>query len=431
MELKTAASLLESILREQGIQKYSCTVSESEKQELNLENNGFKLMRTVFNHSASARVFTGARAGSAGANDLTESGLRKLVADARAASESASEDPCHDIAPNQGSEVFRQGVREPDMDRFIGRIREFLDTVAREYPEIRIMTGAGSFDRWHWISRNTSGTEFEGFGGQYSFSIEFCASDAERTTGFDFAGFSAKDLDRPFMETGDVRRHLEDIRHSIHPETLEGKFEGTMIMTPGCAADFIYMLLGNYICDGVIINGTSQWLDKVGQKVADEKLTVTLDPFDERIVNGERGTSNGFRTEKVTLIDKGVLKAHWLSLYGANKTGRPVVKNTGNSLVFSPGDRALADMIASVDKGLVVGYFSGGEPGTNGEFSGVAKNSFLVENGKIKGAVTETMVNGNLAEAFRHIRGISKELVCDGGSVLPWIAVDGIIISGK
>jgi PmbA protein len=70
-------------------------------------------------------------------------------------------------------------------------------------------------------------------------------------------------------------------------------------------------------------------------------------------------------------------------------------------------------------------------PGANGEFSGVAKNSFLIERGKITGAVTETMVNGNLGEAFRRIKGVSKEVLCDGGSVVPWIAVDGIVISGK
>ena len=431
MDKRAAADLLERILREQKIEKYSLFLNQSEKQELNLENGGFKLMRTVFGNAASVKVFTGTKMGSASGNDMTEEGLRKLVDEARAAAESASEDPCHDIAPDQGKELFRRGVCEPDMDRFIERIREFLDTAAKEYPEVRIMAGAGVFDRWNWISRNTNGTEFEGIGGQYQFYVEICASDGERTTGLDYTGVTTKTLDRPLIETGDFRRRLEDIRRSIHPETLEGKFEGTVILTPSCATEFIYMTLGNYISDSVIINGTSLWLDKVGEQVADEKLTVTLDPFDERIVSGECGTANGFRSEKVTLIDRGVLKTHWLSLYGANKTGRPVVRNTGSDLVVAPGDRTLEELIASVDRGLILGGFSGGQPGTNGEFSGVAKNSFLIENGKVKCAVTETMVNGNLGEAFRRIRGISKEVLCDGSGVVPYIAVDGIVISGK
>ena len=67
------------------------------------------------------------------------------------------------------------------------------------------------------------------------------------------------------------------------------------------------------------------------------------------------------------------------------------------------------EIIASVDKGILMGSFSGGEPGTNREFSGVAKNSFLIENGKITKAITETMVNGNLGDMFGKIREVSKE----------------------
>ena len=431
MTIRDTADRMDRILQKEQPGKYRYTISQSEKQELNLENGGFKLLRTVFSNSASLRVFQGAKMGAASGNDITENGLEKLAAAAKAAAESASEDPCHDIAPDQGKDVFLQGNTKPDMDRFIERIKEFLKTAAEEYPKVRIMSGIGSYDRWNWISRNSNGTEFEARAGQYHFSVEICASDGDKTTGLDYTGFSTKTLDVPFMEMGDLRRRLEDIQKSIEPERIQGKFEGPVIITPGCAEDFIFMTLSNYIGEGVIVNGTSQWLDKVGEQVADEKLTISLKPFDERIVTGERATANGFRTEEVTLIDKGVLKTHWLSLYGSNKTGRPVVKNTGSDLVVEPGDKTLEELIASVDKGLILGGFSGGNPGTNGEFSGVAKNSFLIENGKVKCAVTETMVNGNLAEAFRHIRGISREVLCNGRSVVPYIAVDGIVISGK
>ena len=45
--------------------------------------------------------------------------------------------------------------------------------------------------------------------------------------------------------------------------------------------------------------------------------------------------------------------------------------------------------------------------------------------------MTETMVNGNLGDAFRNIRGISREVLCNGSMVIPYIAVDGIVVSGK
>ena len=430
-EMRKTADRFNRMLAGEKIAKYTYTLSESEKQELNVENGSFKLMRTVFNKNGSLRVFMNSRMGSANGNDITEEGLAKLIADATAAAESSPEDPCHDIAPDQGKDVFRQGTQEADLDGYVARIREFLDTVAKDYPKVRIMAAIGSFDRWHWLSRNTNGTEFEGFGGQYGFSVEICASDGEKTTGLDYSGISAKDLDKPLIEMGEIRTKLESIQNSIYPDTMQGKFEGTVILTPGCAAEFLYMLLGNYAGSRVIMDGTSLWLDKVGEKVADEKLTVALKPYDDRIVNGERGTGDGFRSEDVTVIDKGVLKTHLLNLYASKKTGRPVVKNTSFDMVVDPGDTPLAEMIASVDRGLILGGFSGGQPGTNGEFSGVAKNSFLIENGKIKNAVTETMVNGNLGEIVKRIRAVSKELCADGGMVMPYIAVDGIVISGK
>ena len=430
-EFRKMADRFEQMLAAEKIGKYTFCLTESEKQELNVENGSFKLMRTVFNNNGSLTVFADNRKGSAGGNDITEEGLKKLIGDARAAAESSPADPCHDIAPDQGKHVFRQGVQEADLDGFVSRIREFLDTVAKDYPKVRVMMAIGSFDTWHWLSRNTNGTEFEGFGGQYGFSIEICATDGEKTTGLNYTGVSMKSLDRPLIEIGEIRNKLEDIQNSIYPDTLEGKFEGTVILTPDCAQEFLFMLMQNYISSSVIMDGTSLWLDKVGEQVASEKLTVALKPFDDRIINGERGTGDGFLAEDVTLIEKGVLKTHWLNLYAANKTGRPVVKNTGSDMVVEPGDTALADIIASVDKGLILGGFSGGQPGTNGEFSGVAKNSFLIENGKIKNAVTETMVNGNLGEIVRNIRAVSKELCVDGGMVMPYIAVDGVVVSGK
>ena len=430
-ELREVADLFDDILKDKKIEKYNYVLVQSEKQELNVENGEFKLMRTVYDYYTSLKVYKDNKMGSSSGNDLSREALVKLAEDSDSAAQSSPEDPCHDIAPDQGKELFRQGIYEPDMDKFIERIQECLDTIKKEYPKVLVMAAVGSYDRSHWISRNTNGTEFEDYSGHYSFYINISASEDGVNTGISGAFVEVDNLDKPFLELGSMRQSLEDSRNSIHTKSLDGKFDGTVILTPGAASQFISMLIGNYISDGVIIDGTSLWLDKVGEQVASDKLTVSKKPFDDRIVSGERGTQNGFRAEDVTLIEKGVLKTHSLTLYAANKTGRKVVKNTGWDLVIEPGDKSLDEIIKSVDKGLIMGGFSGGQPGANGDFSGVAKNSFYVENGEVKYAVSETMVNGNLGDIFKNIRDISKELVCDGTSVVPYIAVDGVVISGK
>jgi len=88
-------------------------------------------------------------------------------------------------------------------------------------------------------------------------------------------------------------------------------------------------------------------------------------------------------------------------------------------------------MISSIDKGLLLCRFSGGNPSDNGDFSGVAKNSYLIENGKISKPVNETMIAGNLGEMIKNIANISKEKIDYGSEIYPWIQVKGITISGK
>jgi PmbA protein len=88
-------------------------------------------------------------------------------------------------------------------------------------------------------------------------------------------------------------------------------------------------------------------------------------------------------------------------------------------------------MIKGVKKGLLLNRFSGGAPGANGDMTGVAKNSFLIEDGKITDALSEVMISGNLASMLKDVTAISKERINNGDSILPWMKVGNIVISGK
>ena len=83
-------------------------------------------------------------------------------------------------------------------------------------------------------------------------------------------------------------------------------------------------------------------------------------------------------------------------------------------------------MISGIDRGLIVNRFSGGQPSSNGDFSGVAKNSFLIEKGKVSSAVSETMISGNIIDMLNNIVAISKEQTTDGLSFMPWAEFDGV-----
>ena len=316
------------------------------------------------------------------------------------------------------------------MPAFYDRVQEAMDTVAREFPKVLLGQIIAGFCRETTWYRSSSGSSFETRDGYYDVSMEFAGHEGDRTTGLCYGGVSMKDLTRPVLDCGMLRTLLGDAEKSLHTVPVQGKFEGDVILTPGALAEFTDMLLDNFVSSRVILAGTSLWLDRIGEKVASEKVSVSLMARDERICRLEPYTADGYLSEDVTVLDHGVLSSHLLDLYTARKTGRNVTKNSSSALVFAPGGDSLESMVRSVKRGLLVGGFSGGEPGTNGEFSGVAKNSFYIEDGEIRGAVMETMISGNLQDIFSRVRAVSDIEVMDGVTVFPYLLTEGVVISG-
>ena len=285
--------------------------------------------------------------------------------------------------------------------------------------------------KYHSVYRNTNGTEFESFEGLYYISLMFSAHEGDATTSFFSSGIQTTSLDRPFIELGCMEKDLADAEASLATVPVDGKFEGTIILTPNSLTDFLYSALGNFTSNNAILEKTSIWLDKLGKQVADPRITISVRPSDARIVCGEHYTGDGFLSEDYDVIRDGVLQSFMLNLYTANKTGYERAANSSYSLVIEGGDTPYEELVGGIKKGIIVGRFSGGQPGSNGDFSGVAKNSFLIEDGRIAGAINETMISGNLAELLNHLIAISSEAVASGSTVLPYMAFDGIVISGK
>ena len=413
------------------IKKYSYHLVEKETRELSAENGEFSLLRTLFDNSATLSAFVSGKNGVVRGNDFSDAGIDALVKSAVLSAQASVKDTAHDIAPEQEPAKFRQGNLKPDFDRFFERIKELLSDIRTEYPKIQIMNVIGEYVKTHSLMRNSNGVDFEQTAGQYVVMLEFAGHEGDKTTSLEGTSIQIRDLDSRLIDRGSLRDHLDNAQKQLVQIPLSGKFTGSVIFTPELFAEFMAMVESNYISDGVMIDGTSLWKNKLGKKVADDRLTVTLKSHDKRIVIGERYTVDGFRTEDLPLIENGILKNFAIGLYASKKTRKPVSKNSSMDLVVKPGRTPLDQMIAGVGKGLIVGGFSGGQPGTNGDFSGVAKNSYYVENGRIMGAVSEVMINGNLGNALKDIRAISSEYLADGGIVVPYVLVDNIVISGK
>ena len=416
---------------EAGVDKAYCSAAEGEKREFNVDGGRFTLMRTLYDNALTLSVITGGKRGSVVVNRLDSDAVEKAVSDAVEIARAGEPDEAFDIAPNAGEHEFTEGCPDGDIEKLFDRASELLAEVGRRHPRIIVEQMIVTHSRTRGVYRNTSGSLFRTLKGAYSVELMYSAHDGEESTSFFSTGAVTGDLSVPFINLGSIERDLADVEAQLGPITLEGKFVGCALMPPGCLSSFISDIAGNFASDMSLLDGTSIWKDSLRQQVADPRITIKIDPLAPEIVCGERYTSEGFISEPYYFIKDGVLESFMLSLYAANKTGRERAKNSSFSLIVREGKDSLASIIAGIDRGILVGRFSGGEPGASGDFSGVAKNSFLIENGRITKPLSEVMISGNLASMLNSVRRISRERVFDGASALPYMAFDGITIAGK
>ncbi|MCL1987178.1 MAG: TldD/PmbA family protein [Firmicutes bacterium] len=430
-EITSIAEYAMDELKKAGAQKAACTVSQSKTDELNIEAGKFSLMRTLFSDNLHMKALVDGKKGTISVNKLDKASINEAVADTIALAKSGTADAAEDIAPLAENKQFDQTIGGANMDKLFSRTKDFVDQTTDEFPKIILGECSSQFSNTNFVHVNSNGVNFSNSLEYYHMSSMFSAKDGTESTSFYGYGTIMNSLNTPFIDVGLQRTLLEEAVNSIKTRMVEGKFVGKVIVTPTCADMLWGTVMGCFLSEYSLISGTSRWKDSLGEKVADKQLTFSAIAHNPDIVLGEKITGDGFESQNFDFIKDGILQSYGLSLYGANKTGKPRSLNSSGSWAIAPGETSLADMIKSVDKGIIIGRFSGASPGPSGDVSGVAKNSFLIENGKVTDALGETMISFNVFDVIQEIVAISKERVVDGYSLMPWCCVDGVTVSGK
>ncbi|MDR2605679.1 MAG: TldD/PmbA family protein [Oscillospiraceae bacterium] len=430
-ELYDIAQFALDTAAELGAEGAAVSLSRGQGDELNVDAGQFSLMRSVFDAAIGIKVIVGGCKGSVSINKLDKESVQKAVSQAVEAAKLSEPDDAEYIADSIGEHEFEYGAITGDLDKLYERVTEFLGTCKAEYPKLDILQLITSYDSGTSLYANSNGSRVYSHTGNYSFSVEFSARDGDNTTSMNGVGVGVDELDTPFIERGDIRRSISAMEAQLNTVPVEGKFVGKLLVSPDCFYTFVYYVLANCVMDGALIRGNSPWKDKLGEIVADSKLSVTADSLDSRIVGSSFVTSDGHLKKAHTIIENGKLVNFQLGQYAAKKTGQSRAGDYSTAFIIPGGDKSFEEMLSSVDNGLLINRFSGGNPATNGEFSGVAKNSFLIKDGKITDAVSETMISGNLLDMLKNILALSQERLIDGGMVVPWALFDGVTISGK
>lgn len=204
----------------------------------------------------------------------------------------------------------------------------------------------------------------------------------------------------------------------------------TVILEPSAVLDLLAFLWYDFAATSHI-DKLSCFLDKVGQKVLGDNITVYDDAY-HPLQNGAPFDGEGMPREKVTLIDKGVIKN---LVYGRRAAKKLGAKPTGHGLaepntegeyplniVMEGGNTSLEEMIATTGRGILltrVWYVREVDP-TKKIVTGMTRDgTFLVEDGKIKHGVKNFRFNESIIELLNRVQALGPAVRTAGEEGFP------------
>ncbi len=426
-----AAELVLAEIKAIGADEGETWVSRNVLTELYYELGKISMVRTVFSDKVSIKLLKDKRKGTINLNSFDPADIKQAVADAWQAAQSAAPDEAEGIAELQENVSFSSGEGKPDLALMYQQLTDLLADVRMDFPKISFDSIGVEHNYSEKVYANTNGVRLSDEQGVYQLSNMFMAKDGDLTSSFNYFGTVYNDPAERVTESGRVKRLLDETQQQIVTEQIEGSFTGDVVITPGCLENILWFVGDVYLQDGAMISGTSPWKDRLGERVASPLVNFSLAAEHPELPAAGNLSSDGYVAENMPLIEGGVLRNFSLSRYGAAKTGLERSANSGNIYVFGSGETPLEALIDGVENGILLGRFSGGEPSPAGDLSGVAKNSFLIENGKVTKPLSEVMIAGNLGEMLRDTVAVSQERENSGYWLLPWVRVKGVTISGK
>ena len=232
----------------------------------------------------------------------------------------------------------------------------------------------------------------------------------------------------------------------VMPVAIENGFGG-VIFHEAC---------GHSLEASSVAYGQSQFAGKLGEKIANEKVTA----IDDGTIPNAWGSINiddeGNPAQKNVLIEKGVLKSYMIDQFNGRRMG---MESTGNArrqsythvptsrmtnTYIAPGEDRNEDIIASIEYGLYAKQMGGGSVNpVTGEFNFAVTEGYLIRNGVICEPVRGASLVGKGSEILHNIDMVGTDLdmgqgMCgsSSGSIptnvgQPLIRVSSITVGGR
>jgi PmbA protein len=430
-----------------GASDAECTISEGDEFSANVRMGELETLKEAGSRGAGLRVLIGRRMGASYTSDLTPEGIQQMVRSAIDLAALTTEDPHAGLpeAEEMGSlsgdlQLFsNETAKLPTEERIAIAKRAEAAALA---VDARISNSEGaSFDS------SVSGRVFansRGFSGAYRSS--YCSVSAvpvatqngsmERDYWFTIARnyhgledaetVGRKAAERALRRLGAVKVETQRVPVMFEPRTAR-------------------TLLGN-IFDAVngsaIYRNASFLAGKVGEKIADERITLVDDGTIPGLFGSSPFDDEGVPTRRTAVIERGVLKSYLLNTYTARKLNMKTTGNasrgiTGNAGIghgnffIEAGTRTPEEIMRGIKNGFLVTELIGSGVNTvTGDYSRGAVGIWI-RDGEPAFPVSEVTIASTLQEMLNGIGEIGSDLEFLGSVSAPTIMIGEMTVAGR
>jgi len=372
------------------------------------------------------RVLVGQRTATTSSSDLSREALANLIERTCKAAQVTAEDPTaglpdaglFETAPTTDLDLYDASLETITAERGIAMAREC--EAAAMGADARIKNSEGAEMGW-----GVSVTHFANSFGVYRTnrrgSVSFWTTPVAEQDGTmerDYWYTSARhfdDLESP-AEVGRIAAHRTLRRlGASKPDTCK-----VPVIFEAPVACRLLGALSGAVVGGAIYRKASYLLDKLGEKVASDAITIVDNALIPRGSGSKPFDGEGLATDATTVIDNGVLKSYLLDSYSARKLGMTTTRNASRGLAgtpsasstnfwMSPGNQSLPELIATTKRGLLVTELIGfGVNTITGDYSQGASGVWI-EDGELTRPVSEFTIASTLPRMWTTIDAIGND----------------------
>lgn len=387
--------------------------------------------------SMAARVIVGQRVATTSSSDLSRSTLQRLLAGAVTRARLASVDPCTGLPEKQEPTVDVSSLRLYDPAiASLGpeeRIRLALRTeeLCLRDPRIKNSFGATcatSVGRFHLANSLGFSGSYEGSSVSLGVYLQAGQGDALVEDGWYQSARHLADLPPPEeIAAKALQRTTRMIgARKVPTQTVP------VVLEPDVTGQ-VLGLLSSCVSGTAIYQRQSFLVDKLGEQVASEQVTVV----DDGLAPGGPGTrpfdGEGVPTRRTTVIHQGRLCSYLLDTYSGRKLGIPSTANASGPTNFylEPGPQPPEALLASVEKGLLVTSTMG--QGFNPVTGDLSRGVFglWIERGEIVHPVAEVTISGNLGTMLRGVEMVGNDFSLRRSVIGPSIKIAELMVAGS